>query len=269
MLRNMHDLLGYAIRASDGPIGHVKDFYFDDEAWVVRYLVVDTGTWLSSRKVLISPFSIGRPDRADKTLPASITQEQVKNSPDIDTDKPVSRQYEMSYLGYYGYPYYWGGVGLWGIGSYPGMMLMGAGSREAARHEDDDSHLRSCEAVIKYHVDASDGGVGHVVGMLLDEESWAIRYLIVNTSNWWLGHEVLIAPQWITDISWPARKVSVNLTRQAVKEAPPYDPALTLDRNKEIGLHKHYQRDGYWANEVRLENPQFHNVAAKESRPGL
>jgi len=119
MLSSMEDLEHYAIRATDGAIGQVKDFYFDDEAWVIRYLVVDTGTWLSSRKVLISPIAIGEPNWAEKILPVSITKEQVKNSPDIDTDKPVSRQHERRYLGYYGYPYYWGGGGPWGDEIYP------------------------------------------------------------------------------------------------------------------------------------------------------
>ena len=148
----------------------------------IRYLVVDTGTWLASRKVLISLIAIDHPIWADRVLPVSITNEQVKNSPNIDTDKPVSRQNEMSYLGYYGYPYYWGGGGLWGGGAYPGMMMTGFGGipatpypprpeeREAharaeeARHRDDDLHLRSCAAVTGCHIEASDGEIGHVGG---------------------------------------------------------------------------------------------------------
>ncbi|MGP1680615.1 MAG: PRC-barrel domain-containing protein [Burkholderiales bacterium] len=264
MLRNMNDLEGYAIRATDGIVGQVKDFYFDDKAWVVRYLVVDTGTWLLSRKVLISPIAIGHPNWAEKILPVSITKEQVKNSPDIDTDKPVSRQHEMQYLGYYGYPYYWGGAGLWGGGMYPNIMMPGdVGfvstphelqseaqkayvNAEAARHQDDDPHLRSCKAVAGYHIHATDGDIGHVQGLLVEEDTWAIRYMIVDTSNWWLGHQVLIAPQWIQDVSWPDAKVSVNLTRQAVKDAPVYDPAVQLERSQESSIYKHYGRPGYW-----------------------
>jgi hypothetical protein len=275
MLHSTNDLEGYAIRATDGDIGHVKDFYFDDEAWVVRYLIVETGSWLSSRKVLISPIAIGQSNWADKVLSVSITKEKVKNSPDIDTDKPVSRQHEMQYLGYYDYPYYWGGAGFWGAGVYPSMMLTGVGlagsgaehlaeqadqarvTREADQHENDDPHLRSGIEVMKYRIEASDGGIGHVQGLLLDEDTWAIRYLIVDTSNWWLGHQVLIAPQWIQNVSWSDRTVVVNLTRQAVKDAPPYDSAVTPNRDEEIGLHKHYERAGYWADEVKLENPQF------------
>jgi len=278
MLRSMSELEGCVIGATDGPIGHVKDVYFDDEAWVVRYLIVDAGSWLSSRKVLISPIAIGQSNSADKVLPVSITREQVKNSPDIDTDKPVSRQHEMEYLGYYGYPYYWGGAGFWGDGVYPSSMLMGVGfagsgavyataeaaqaraARDASQHQNDDPHLRSGKAVMKYDIEASDGAIGHVQGLLLDEETWAIRYLIVNTSKWWLGHQVLIAPRWIKNVSWLDSTVAVDLTRQSVKDAPPYDSAVTLERDNEIGLHKHYERAGYWADEVEFENPQHRVV---------
>ena len=266
MLRNTKDIENYVIGATDGIIGHVKDLYFDDEAWVVRYLVVDTGPWLSSRKVLISPIAISSPNWTEKILPVSITKEQVKNSPDIDTDKPVSRQHENAYMGYYGYPYYWDGAGLWGGGVYPGMLMTGYSGfvaarpvvrpemeeayarTEAARHKNDDLHLRSCEAVKSYHIGATDGDIGHVQGLLVDEDTWSIRYMIVDTSNWWLGHQVLIAPQWITAVRWLDATVSVNLTRQAVKDAPPYDPAVQLDRYQEIGIHKHYGRRGYWIN---------------------
>ncbi|MEC5409937.1 PRC-barrel domain-containing protein [Paraburkholderia sp. MPAMCS5] len=267
MLRSTKDLEDYAIGATDGVIGHVKDFYFDDEAWVIRYLVVDTGSWLSSRRVLISPIALGQPSWTDKVLPVSITKEQVKNSPDIDTQKPVSRQHEIQYLGYYGYPYYWGGAGLWGNGLYPNTIATGfagyvsmpqamrsegqpASARVEAAHEDDDAHLRSCKAVMGRHIEATDGDIGHVQALLVDEETWAIRYIIVNTSNWWLGHDVLIAPQWIQDMNWPGETVSVNLTRQAVKDAPPYDPAAQLDRTQEMAIHEHYGRPGYWANEA-------------------
>jgi|SRR5450830_423961 len=109
MLRNTKDLDNFAIRATDGEIGNIKDMYFDDDAWVLRYFVVETGSWLSSRKVLISTVSVQQPDWHGKTLPVSITKSQVSSSPDID--KPVSRQNEEQYLGYYGYPYYWGGTG--------------------------------------------------------------------------------------------------------------------------------------------------------------
>ena len=269
MLLNTKDLQNLAIRATDGEIGHVKDLYFDDDAWVLRYFVVETGSWLSSRKVLVSPIAVLEPDWSGKTLPVSCTMQQVKDSPDIDTDKPVSRQHEETYFGYYGYPYYWGGVGLWGEGMYPyGIMPdyvthrpdwkerqredENALSVERERHRDDDPHLRSCNHVTGYHLKARDGEIGHVAGFLVDELNWAIRYLVVDTSNWWMGHKVLIAPAWISGVHWPSETVSVDLTREAVQEAPEYDPNAVMDREWELRLHEHYGRLGYWTREQPL-----------------
>jgi len=265
MLRSMKDLENYSIGATDGAIGQVKDFYFDDDAWVIRYLVVATDAWLSHRKVLISPFAIGQPNWSEKIFPVSITQTQVRNSPDIDTDKPVSRQHEMGYLGYYGYPNYWGGGGLWGAGFYPDLLQAGLGDESktehrrvrarkagagteltAARPQHDDPHLRSANAVMKYYVHAIDGDIGHVDGLLVEEKTWAIRYIIVNTSNWWLGHKVLIAPEWINDVFWAESKLEIDLTRQKVKDSPAYDSAIPLNRDLEAGIYEHYGRDGYW-----------------------
>ncbi|MCK9194859.1 MAG: PRC-barrel domain-containing protein [Nevskia sp.] len=270
MLRSMKDLENYAIGAKDGSIGHVKDFFFDDEAWVIRYLVVETGTWLSSRKVLISPIAIHAPNWTEKLLPVSITRDQVKNSPDIDTDKPVSRQHETTYLGYYGYPYYWGGAGLWASGAYPyamfpGYVGNGEGRKEAqaanlayvkaerATHGNDDPHLRSCKAVVGYHIHATDGEIGHVSGFLVDEHTWALRYVIIDTSNWWVGHQVLISPEWIDSVSWTKQTVSIDLSRQSVKDAPVYDATKQLNRDHERGLYHHYERSGYWSNDTANE----------------
>jgi hypothetical protein len=106
-------------------------------------------------------------------------------------------------------------------------------------------HLRSGNTVMRYHVHATDGDIGHVQGILIDERTWAIHYLIVNTSNWWLGHDVLIAPEWITGVDWIESKVSVDVTRQSVKDAPHYDPAVSLDGEQSARVHRHYGRDGY------------------------
>jgi len=200
---------------------------------------------------LITPIAIGKPDWDNKTLPVKITQEQVKNSPNINTDKPVSRQHENDYLDYYGYPNYWNGSGLWGAGMYPEMMIPGPfhydGSeittpeqrtnQDGLSKTDDlhnqqkevDIHLRSCKEVIGYHIHASDGEIGHVSGMLVDELTWAIRYLIVDTSNWWLGHQVLIAPLWINQVQYPQRQVTVNLTRQETRHSIDYNPSTPID----------------------------------------
>jgi hypothetical protein len=262
MLRNSKNLEGCCIGATDGTIGEVKDLYFDDEAWVIRYLVVGTGAWLENRKVLISPFALSQPQWAQKLLRASLTKEQVKNSPDIDTDMPVSRQHEMEYLKYYSYPSYWGGAALWGIGPNPSLMPIGKAyewpvdsygqiraehDREVSNeHEKGDHHLRSCNAIRKYSIHASDGDIGHVAGLLVDDETWAIRYLIVDTSNWGMGHQALVAPQWISNVSWPHSYVTIALSRGELKDAPQYDGTSPVDRAQEIDLFKYYGRPGYW-----------------------
>ncbi len=256
MLRSMKNMEGYSIGATDGIIGHVRDFYFDDQSWVIRYLVVETDEGQPRRRVLISPISIGRPNWSEKVLPVSLTKKQVENSPDIDTDKPVSRQQEMGYLGYYGYGHYWGGGGLWGAGLYPDILQGGlqrnpSGSANLGRHQHNHPHLRSGNAVMRYYVHASDGDIGHVQGFLVDEQTWAIRYIIVNTSNWWLGHQVLIAPQWIDNVNWAESTVSIDLKRQEIKSAPPYDAKQPLNREHELLIHAHHGRAGYWTNESK------------------
>jgi hypothetical protein len=262
MLRSVKSLEGFAIGASDGAFGTVKDFYFDDDSWVVRYLVVDTSSWLGGRKVLISPYSISQPGWDGSVLPAAITKQQIKNSPGIDSDEPVSRQFEKSYLGYYGYPYYWGGTGLWGGNYFPGTDLTGMapryldGYRGYLKHpstDDTDPHLRSCNAVKGYHLSASDGEIGHVEGYLLDDLTWSIRYLIVNTSNWWMGHQVLLSPEWIQHVSWADSKVTVALDREAIKSAPDYTKDMVLDRAAELNVYKHYGRTGYWRDDRALD----------------
>jgi hypothetical protein len=257
MLRNVNDLYGFSVTGSDGPIGEVRDCYFDDHSWTIRFFVVETGAWLGGRKVLISPIAIHGSDWAGKALSVSVTQKQVKNSPDVDTSKPVSRQHEVEQFGYYGYPYYWGEGNLWGVGPRPGMSLAGYESvalpaeRQARtgfvdsqvklhRGRGDDPHLRSCRAIENYHIHATDGDIGHVESLLANDEAWAIRYLIVNTSDWWLGHQVLVAPPWIADISWLNATVSIDLTRQAVKDAPAYDAKALPNPEQERGLLEHY-----------------------------
>lgn len=257
MLRNVNKLEGLSIGAIDGPIGKVEDFYFDDESWVIRYVIVDTSKWLGGREVLISPYAIGQTDWAGDTLPVTVTKEQVKNSPSIDSDKPISRQYEKSYLGYYGYPYYWGGTGLWGEANYPGTPLTGMDADPDHRNEgylkvpselatNADPHLRSCSAVKGYHIHAKDGEIGHVQGFLVDDSTWSIRYLIVNTSNWWVGHQVLLSPEWIKYVGWTESRVTIDVDRQAIKDAPPYDDDVPLDRDAEGTIYNHYRRHGCW-----------------------
>jgi sporulation protein YlmC with PRC-barrel domain len=252
MLNRMNKLIGMSIRASDGELGKVKDVYFDDHRWAARYLVVDTGDWLEARKVLISPIAIESVDWDEKTVQVSLTRQRVSASPSVDTDKPVSRQHETDFLGYYGYPNYWGGPFMWGTTSYPYPMSSIptvppvhdlAGERPQAPV---DPHLRSVQELTGYQLETTDGSMGHVEDFLVDSESWAIRYIIVDTRNWWPGRHVLISPQWITRVDWAERLVTVDVARDTVQSAPEYDPGADYSRTHEASLHRHYQRPGYW-----------------------
>lgn len=251
MLYKLNDLKGLTIKAKDGEIGEVDDFYFDDERWTIRYLVVDTGKWLPGRKVLISPISLGKADRSNQRVEVNLNMKQVENSPGIEADKPVSRQYETSYFNYYGYPYYWTGPQLWGPAAYPGPLMMPDRTQvevEAVRREQEsaDPHLHSAKEVAGYYIEATDGDIGHVDDFLIDDENWAIRYIVVDTRNWWPGKKVLLSPQWLERVSWHDSRVYANLSRADIEKAPEYDVQKPLSRDYESSLHRHYDRPPYW-----------------------
>ena len=229
MLRSIKKLYGDRLGASDGDIGHVKDFYFDDQNWAVRYLVADTGTWLTSRLVLISPHAFGGLSQDGKVLCANLTRKQIEASPSIEWHKPVSRQYEEEYYQYYGWPFYWQGDGLWGMSGFPILELPAKSlpnEKPVAiepRHKRADAHLRSTQAVKGYHLEASDGIVGHVCDFMMDDKSWAIGQLVVKTGHRFTGKEVLIPVSKVARISYEDSKVFVTLTKEAVEQSPVHD----------------------------------------------
>jgi hypothetical protein len=256
MITNIKQIKGFKLGALDGDIGSVKDFYFDDESWTVRYLVADTGKWLPGRQVLISPFALQHVRMEDEIIDVSLTKKQIEDSPSIDTHKPVSRQYEIDYYQYYGWPHYWEGPALWGVAPTPAHFSPDGGVVEPmplSRERKGDPHLRSAQEMMGYHIQARDGEVGHVEDFLIEDENWAIRYLVVDTKNWWPGKNVLVAPQWIQRVSWQESKVFVDLTRETIKSAPEFVRGESIDRVFEGRLYRHYNRPVYWAHETHEE----------------
>lgn len=226
MLRSIKQLYGDKLGASDGEIGHVKDFYFDDQNWVVRYLVADTGSWLLGRKVLLSPHAFGSLDPDGKLLPVKLSRKQIEDSPSIESHKPVSRQYEAEYYRYYGWPCYWQGDALWGMSSLPAFEMpakplpsvppdVSSGSAE-----NPDAHLWSTQGVNGYHIRASDGEIGHICDFMMDDQSWAIRQLVIKLGHRFSGQEVQIPTSQVGRISYEEATVSVNLTSEAVQQNP-------------------------------------------------
>jgi uncharacterized protein YrrD len=255
MLYRAKSLRGCKLDARDGQIGKVNEFYFEDQHWAIRYLVANTGSWLAGRQVLISPRSLIGVDREDREIAVDLTKKTIENSPSLDSDKPVSRQFEEQYHAFYGWPspYMWG--------PYPGIMnpnMMGGRGvwpglvpTETAANP----HLRSSRDVTGHHVQAADGEIGHVEDFLIDGDSWTIRYLVIDTRNWWPGKKVLIPPKWIDRISWTEVKIFVNVARERIRLAPEYIEDSPMTRDDEAELYRHYNRTGYWTEELTAGHP--------------
>jgi hypothetical protein len=227
MLQSIKQLYGNKLGASDGDIGHVKDFYFDDQNWVIRYLVADTGSWLPGRQVLISPHAFGSLQQAGKVLRANLTRKQIEDSPPIESHKPVSRQYEEEYYNYYSWPYYWQGtmsssMSVFPILGLPSKPLLSEVDKARDRHAADhaDPHLRSTQAVDGYHIKATDGIIGHFGDFMMDDESWAIRQLVIKTGHLLSGKKVQISTSTVDRISFDESTVFVNLTRETIEQSP-------------------------------------------------
>jgi uncharacterized protein YrrD len=248
MLHKAKTLNGYKLRSLDGEIGKVKEFYFDDHHWTIRYLVADTGNWLTGRQVLISPYALVAVNNKEQYIAVDLTKKQIEDSPSLDSHKPVSRQFEEAYYGYYGWPGY-GVPYMWG--PYPYIVRDRTKWEESAQSEKvPDRHLRSTQDVSGHAIQATDGEIGHVEDFIVDDETWAIRYLIIDTRNWWPGKKVLLSPKWIERVSWSESKVFVNLLRENIKQSPEYTEESLITRDYETHLHRHYKRQGYWVDEL-------------------
>lgn len=252
MLRKAKDIHGYKLGARDGEVGRIKDLYFEDQNWTVRYVVADTNTWLLGRKVLLSPYAFRGFRDTDRVLDVDLTKDQIRSSPSIDEDMPVSRQFELQYYTHYNWPYYWQGPALWGPGPLPvfdnEMAQPGVAGEQtpSMTKPSGDPHLRSARALHGYVIHASDGNIGEAVDLLIDDQDWKVRYLEVDTGNWLPGKKVLVSPEWIRGLDWQESSVIVDLDRASIQNAPEYKADTVIDREYERRLHEHYRRGPYW-----------------------
>lgn len=255
MLRSLKGLERYRVNATDGDIGHVVDFFLDDEHWMVRYLIVETGDLFDRRQVLITPISFRQVEWSTRRFRVELTRAKVQNSPGVETDKPVSRQYEWDYLRYYGYPHYWARSGLWGTEAHPNLLAATTWTNEPFGYsaKPTDIHLRSASEIRGYHVQGSDGEIGHVIDFIVDDETWEVRYLVIDTSNWWFGKKVLVAPHWASNISWGEGNVYVDLSQQAVRDSPEWEATAGVNREYEVRLYDYFGRPAYWEHKPRAE----------------
>jgi hypothetical protein len=266
MLFALSALIGSPVQATDGPVGSVKDFLFHDQSWKVRWMMVDTGTWLTGRKVLIHPSAIVPLEIPPKprvpmmstgdtlTVFVRLTKQQIEASPEEREDAPVTERMQDRLYEYYGWDPFWGAsyFGADAIVPHPSELPVPAevAAGEAEPPPPGDPHLGSVADVIGYRIHATDGDIGHVENLLADDENWDIRYLIVSTRNWLPGKQVLLAPYAVVDIDWAERRVIVNVTREQVRTAPEWDPLAMENQILEEQLHRHFGWPGYgWKTE--------------------
>lgn len=248
MLNQVKTFTGAKLRCRDGDIGSVRDFYFDDRHWAIRYLAADTGHWLRERQVLIAPYALSAVVGDTSHIAVDLTMQQIEDSPSLEGDQLISRQFEKAYYGYYQWPSYWGGPHRWGYSSHI------VNDREQWKSADTDGdewdpHLRSTSDVRGYRIRAADDDIGRVDDFIIEDETWAIRYLVIDTGNWWSGKKVLVSPRWIERISWSESLVYLDLSPEAIKQSPEYTEASLVTRDYETRLYRHYERQGYWVEE--------------------
>jgi sporulation protein YlmC with PRC-barrel domain len=225
MQRTISSLIGYAMQATDGEIGNVEEFYFDDQSWVIRYLIVKTGHWFSEHEVLISPGALIKQSWEFRTFPVNLTKEQVRNSPGIDTDKPVSRQQEIELYGHYLWQPYWES-GLYHDAIWKQENPAPASGEEDIKNPGDDLHLRSTENVRGYHIHGTDGEIGHIKDYIIDDQTWGLQNLIVDTHNFIGGKKILIPVRHIKEIQWYNSLIFVDMTIDSIKNSPVFDDSV-------------------------------------------
>ncbi|MFT4803598.1 MAG: hypothetical protein ACJAZM_000569 [Cyclobacteriaceae bacterium] len=236
MKRSIKSLIGFTLSATDGEIGKVREFYFDEYTWTIRYLVVGNVTWLSDRVVLISTEALLSVDWANKKFLVDLNKDQIENSPDINTNEPVSRQEEIKLNSYYAWAAYWG-PGYYGTG--PTTDLKQEILEQSVGAEN--NQLRSTYKVSGYSVTASNGKIGDVEGFMMDDVNWKINFMLIDIGQWLPGKKVLLSPDLIKKIDWKTASVIVNTTVAHVKQSPGYDPDQELNEAYSLALHNYYK----------------------------
>lgn len=250
MLRSLNDIEDYKVNATDGGIGSVSDFYFDDHDWTIRYLAVETGGfWEGPSRVLVSPIAFGEARWDTRRFQLSITRDKVRNSPLLARDAPLSRQYESAYYQYYDWPCYWGYGGIWGVWGTPGLLADKTWTQPVAKSVEHDSHLHKIGDVLGCRIHGSDAVIGVVKDFIVDDESWIIRYMVVDTGSWWAEKNVILATHWIGRIDDRDEMVHVDLLRETIKKSPEWSPEQPVNRDYEARLFDYYGRPVYWADD--------------------
>ena len=238
MLQSLQHLSGFKLHATDGDIGSVQEWYFDDFEWTIRYLVVDTGNWLIHRKVLVPPYAFEGIDRSEKIIRLNISKQQVEDSPPIETHQTVSRQREQEYFQHFGWPWY--GAAIWEGAVMPMTPMPGAQPEKVATSPPEDVHLRSAQEVKGYRLRADNETVGRLEDYLVEDSKWFIQYLVVSLTGTKPAHHTLMLPGWVDRLSWRHGEVRLKVPANVVRDAPVFVPTQPLTREREEALFKDY-----------------------------
>jgi hypothetical protein len=246
MLRNVNILERYTVEANDGPVGSMQQLLFDVDTWTIRYLVVVTGKWLGRRQVLLSPIGVRKIDAGREAIVTNLTLGRIKSSPMPDVIEPLSREYEAEYHRYFGWGTYWTGASRWGQGSSPSGFVapVRVSQQRLPAAEPDQPHLRSTNEVKNYRARAQKGELGRVTDLVIDDFSWAIRLVVLAVEGRWPNAQrAVLSPHWVERIDWINKIIDFDVAFDTVKQAPPYDPALSLNHEFENGIFKYYGRE--------------------------
>jgi len=256
MYKSAKELLGYTALYKDGESGKLRDIYFDDVFWRMRYLVIETGKWLPGRKVLINPVEIKEePHWATKTLSLNLDKKQIEDSPEIRDHMPVSRQKEIELSRYYRWVPYWEPMAV----SYDNHMLKEAAEIASSEKEmHGDSRLRSCSEVIGYTLRAEQEDTGRVEDFIVDTNDWYLRYFVVNIGGLIKKKHVLIATEWVTKINWPGKMATVSIPPDKLEAGPEFDYSAPINRAYELKIYDFYGRPAYWKKKDQAVQKEMH-----------
>lgn len=258
MLRSIAELPGSTAVGSDGTMGKVVSVYFDDVSWAVRYLGVDSGSWLKTKIVLLSPRAIK--DLAAKSVYFDISRHKLDSCPDAATHLPVARQYEQALHDHFNWPYYWDyqtfrnaaplAVSETGFGAQNRIEAVEQMRQQQIAQQGYDAHLREFDEVLHYTLSAQDGTIGHVDDFIVELPWWVIRHVVVKTKNFLPGASVLLDVRWVRQVVFEDKQLVVDVKREAVRHAPRFNPAEPVNRHYEARLYDYYGRPGYWVSEA-------------------
>lgn len=259
MLRNLKKIFGFTLFGEGQEYGTIKDFYFDEDKMKIRYGIVDTGTWLKNRKVLISPKEFMKPDFEHGVLPVELTKKEIEESPPISKEKPLSQIMEEKVTNYFEWPKYWIGTSTgepvnanFLLGEKIKEMRQNKTNKEqrekyiVAREGNKETNLRSSKEVIGYNIKAIDGEIGKLDGLIVEDNYWLIRYLIIDTGKWLPSRKVIFPPEWLEGISWNKEQIIFPFSKEEIRHAPDYDPDVPVSRVYEEKLYEYYQKQKYW-----------------------